>query len=119
MNAANEEQQDEVIERFLYSFVTIIFIAHSLLSNRLEEYIQVVQSEGNLEEITALGESIVNTATDILSENPSDETLDEVYVLLESLESAISCSLECGEDSVVIQVGSKQHSRKKAISFFF
>ena len=66
---------------------------------------EVVQSGGNTQQITALGGSIVTTTSEILTQDPPDDTLDEIYFLLENLESSISCQLACGEESLEIQVG--------------
>ena len=99
----DEDEQEEVLERFI-SFFFFFFFFSSQQKKRLEEYIEVVQQTGGIEEIQSLGESVVETATDIVNTNPSDETLDEIYVLIETLESALACQLECGEDAVVVEV---------------
>ena len=86
----------------LFVFLSFLFWSNKY---RLGDYIEIVQtSGGSLEEITSLGESIVTAVTDILNENPSDAVADAIYALLEQLESAISCGLECGEEAVLVQV---------------
>ena len=108
-DSVEEEQQEEILDRYdisinyYYFLITYLYLKKKK-KIRLEEYIEVVQAEGGQEEIESLGQSVINTAEEILAENPSDETLDEVYLLLETLESAISCASECGSPPVVLQV---------------
>jgi len=73
------EQQEEVIDR-------------------LEDYLVAVAATNDTEAINALSASISTTASNILAEDPEGEVLDEVYELIENLQSTLLCTLQCGEE---------------------
>ena len=51
-----------------------------------------------------MGEAIVETSNNILIEGGGEKQQEEVYELLEELEAALVCNLECGEEPAVILV---------------
>ena len=64
--------------------------------NRLEEYLEVVGQSQNTEAVLGLGVSITQTASNILATSPENSIVNEVYDLVENLESVLLCNLECG-----------------------
>ena len=54
--------------------------------------------------IYIIGNSISDAASNIIQEDPSEDVLNKVYELVENLEAALICSLECGEEPSVILV---------------
>ena len=79
----NETQQEEILERFSYLYVCLyVSLSHSFFlfkPPRFQDYIPVVQQNGNYFDLEDLGETIVETTSDIIDLNPSDGVLDEVF----------------------------------------
>ena len=104
-----EDQQEQILERLLFFFcfshlkhVHVLMYSHKI--TRLDDYISIVQQEGTLEELESLGESIVSSATDIININPSNGVLDQIYEVVEHLETAFVCQSVCGQEPVVVEV---------------
>ena len=66
---------------------------------RLEDYIDVVSGSGDPDKVDELASNIIEITNNIISTQPPDEIVDDIYGVLEELEVLLSCSLNCGERS--------------------
>ena len=74
-------------------------------NHRMEDYLDVITTETTeMELLIPLATSLIQTSSNILASSPKDELNDEMYVLIENLESVLLCGLRCGEESIEIQV---------------
>ena len=63
----------------------------------MEEYLGVIQASDDPGAVETLGMSITETANNILEANPEKEITEDVYLLLENVETVLLCDVECGE----------------------
>eukprot|EP00009_Paramoeba_aestuarina_P000425 CAMPEP_0201514108 /NCGR_PEP_ID=MMETSP0161_2-20130828/6022_1 /ASSEMBLY_ACC=CAM_ASM_000251 /TAXON_ID=180227 /ORGANISM="Neoparamoeba aestuarina, Strain SoJaBio B1-5/56/2" /LENGTH=799 /DNA_ID=CAMNT_0047910563 /DNA_START=939 /DNA_END=3335 /DNA_ORIENTATION=+ len=80
------------------------------LIDRLGEYVEVLQTSASTdtEAAFALSSSITQVASNIIDTEPKDDTLDDVYELVEEVESLLLCNLQCGEVAPTINGQSVQ-----------
>ena len=123
MIAVVEDPPPEVIDRFYFYFVDLFTFFYIMVMknpniklstttktkniNRLENILEIVQESDNPDAVEVVGEAIVQTVNNIIKEGEGEgggEVEEEVVELLEELEVALVCSLECGEEPSVILV---------------
>ena len=74
--------------------------------DRFEDYLDVVEEEGDLEDGEAVSQEIVEGVAGILDGTNDDSVIDDGYDLLNDIQTTLLCLMECGEEPVTVESGS-------------
>ena len=73
--------------------------------NRLDDYITILQETPTTSTtVTTITSTITETANNILETKPNSEIIDEIYEVLNDVQSVLLCYMECGAEPTEISV---------------
>ena len=73
--------------------------------NRLDDYITIVQETPTTSTtVTTLASTITEAANNILETRPNPDIIDEIYEVLNDVQSVLLCYMECGAEPIEIAV---------------
>jgi len=99
LNSPPPDTVEEVLEEAAIIAVIDDLTDPDALIERLNEYLEVVRESHNPEAVFELGALITEIGSNIIDIDPKNSTLDNLYDLVDNLESVLLCNLNCGDSA--------------------